>query len=188
MKQNIFVLCLMLIVGCSQQPCPIHGSAKPGTLQYTLNPKKNRTDIPFKYLNITVTDFLALPDDSIGDGTAYCMTGGYVIKVKRMNAESCNCKNPDEVDYHIVVVPSPDDENDISKHVVVEVTPRLRKQLHWKESEIKHLENHWVDFFGYKFADLEHQDMSTKSNPTNKKCWRGTINEIHPVTAWLVVN
>lgn len=142
--------------------------------------------MPMAYQTISLTDFLALPDDSTGDGTAYRVTGCYVIKVKRMNPESCNCKSSSEVDYHIVVVPSPEDKRDISKHVVVEVSPRVKKRLLWSDNKIKHLYHHTVDFYGYKFADLEHKDMSLKSNPANPKCWRGTINEIHPVTHWEV--
>ena len=188
MKRIIIVLCLLQTAGCAQTPCPPHGSAKPGTLQYVTNPKKNRTDIPTSYKKISINEWLALPDDSTGDGTAYQLAGGYVIKVKHMDPESCNCKSKTERDYHIEVVPSPDDAGDVAKYVIVEVSPRMVNKLKWKEKDILLLKNHYVDFYGFKFADLEHQNMSLKSHPYQKKAWRGTINEIHPITKWVVKN
>ncbi len=186
MKKIIITLFLLQGMLYAQSPCPPYGSAKPGTLQYVLNQKKNRTDIPTSYKPISIAKFLELPDDSIGDGTAYELTGGYVIKVKKMGAESCNCKSTTERDYHIVVVPSPADIGNIAKYVIVEVSPRIKEKLKWNDADIIGLKDHYVDFYGRKFADLEHKNMSLKSNPHQSKCWRGTINEIHPVTKWVV--
>jgi hypothetical protein len=182
------LIALVLIQGIihAQTPCPRCGDAKEGTLVYALNMKKNRVDIPKDFQKISIIDFLKLPDDSTGDGIAYELTGGYVIEVKQQGPESCNCKSQTDRDFHIVVVPDPNDQGNISKYVIVEVTPRLKKIFNWTDQEIVNLKDKYVDFFGRKFADLEHKNMSVKSNPTRKSCWRGTINEIHPVTNFVI--
>jgi hypothetical protein len=184
------VIALILIQGIvsAQTPCDRHGDAKKGTLAYALNYKKNRVDVPASYTPISILDFLKLPDDSYGDGEAYELTGGYVIEVKKQGAESCNCKSKTDRDFHIVVVPSPEDLGDISRYVIVEITPRVQKLFNWKDEDIRNLKDHYVDFSGWKFADLEHRNMSVKSNPTRTSCWRGTINEIHPVIKFVINN
>jgi len=188
--KNLLIAMILIqgIVHAQTTPCPPWGDAKKGTLVYTLNLKKNRVDIPINYNQIEIADFLKFPDDSTSDGIAYEMTGGYVIDVKQQGPESCNCKSAVDHDFHIVVVPSPADEGDKSKYVIVEITPRIKKLLNWTDQEILSLKDNHVNFSGYKFADLEHKNMSVKSNPTRKSCWRGTINEIHPVTKFSVVN
>ena len=55
-----------------------------------------------------------------------------------------------------------------------------------KNEDIQKLQDHYVDFYGRKFADVEHKNMSAKSNKNCKDCWRGTVNEIHPVMKWVV--
>lgn len=179
---------ISVIAILAQTPCPRHGDAKKGTLAYALNYKKNRLDVPKDYKQISIIDFLKLPDDSLGDGEAYEITGGFVIKVKRQGPESCNCKSNIDRDFHIVVVPSAEDLGNISRYVIVEITPRMQKKLNWKDEDILKLKDNYVDFYGWKFADLEHKNMSVKSNPTRKTCWRGTINEIHPVVKFTIKN
>ena len=181
MKKLLIILLLIQGIVQAQSPCPATGSAKKKTLAYVLNPKKNRTDIPGSYQEISITDFLALPDDSTGDGTAYQLTGGYVIEVKKQGKESCNCKSKTDRDFHIVVVPDPADVGKKANYVIVEITPRIKQLEKWTDQEVMDLKDHRVDFYGYKFADLEHKNMSVKSNPKRKSCWRGTVNEIHPV-------
>ena len=188
MRKLIILLLLCNGVINAQTPCPRWGSAKEGTLIYVLNMKKNRTDIPEHYKQITITDFLKFPDDSTNDGKAYELTGGYVIEVKKQGLESCNCKSRKDRDFHIVVVPNPDDKGNKSKYVIVEVTPRLQKMMNWTDQNIFDLKENYVNFYGRKFADLEHKNMSVQSNPTRKSCWRGSINEIHPVTKFAVIN
>ena len=185
---RLFLIALFLVQGIAyaQTPCPRWGEAREGTLVYALNMKKNRVDIPHVYTKITITDFLALPDDSTGDGNAYEMTGGYVISVKLQGPESCYCKSMTSRDFHVVVVPGPGDTGNISRYVVVEVTPVLRQMFSWTDQDILNLKGNYVDFSGLKFADLEHKNMSVKSNPVRTSCWRGTINELHPVTKFVV--
>jgi hypothetical protein len=182
------LIALLLIQGSmfAQTPCPRWGDGKPGSLVYALNMKKNRVDIPQNYQKISVTDFLKFADDSTGDGTAYELTGGYVIEVKKQGAESCNCKSETDRDFHIVVVPDPKYIDSVRMYVIVEVTPRIKKMLNWTDQDILNLKDKYVDFSGYKFADLEHKNMSLKSNPKRKTCWRGTVNEIHPVLHFTV--
>lgn len=186
MRNLLIVLILFQGSIYAQTPCPRWGDAKEGSLVYALNMKKNRVDIPQNYQNISINDFLQFPDDSTGDGTGYEMTGGYVIEVKQQGPESCNCKSQTDRDFHIVVVPDPKDQGDVSKYVIVEVTPRIKKMFNWTDQDILNLKDHHVDFSGFKFADLEHKNMSVKSNPNRKTCWRGTINEIHPVTKFVI--
>jgi hypothetical protein len=186
MKKLLITLLLIQGIINAQTTCPRWGDAKTGTLIYTLNMKKNRVDTSATYKEISITDFLNYPDDSTGDGMAVKMIGGYVIEVKKQGPESCNCKSKTDRDFHIVVVPKPSDEGDKSKYVIVEVTPKIKKMCNWTDQEIFTLKNKYVDFSGWKFADLEHKNMSVKSNPTRKTCWRGTINELHPVTKFIV--
>jgi len=185
MRTLLFALILFQGILFAQAPCPRWGDARPGTLAYALNIKKTRMDIPVNYLQISVSEFLKFPDDSTGDGAAFELTGGYVIAVKKQGTESCNCKNDSARDFHLVVVPAPDDSDDVSKHIIVEITPGIRKMLNWTDQEILDLKNNYVNFYGFKFADLEHKNMSVKSNPNRITCWRGSINELHPVTKFV---
>ena len=182
-----FIIVFLLIQGFAyaQDPCPRWGNAKKGTLAYALSVKKNRTDIPTAYKKISITDFLKFKDDSVGDGVAYEMTGGFVVDVKKQGPEICNCKDDNARDFHIIVVPDPSDVGDKSKYVIVEVTPRIKAIFNWTDDEILSLKNNFVDFYGYKFADLEHKNMSDQSNRGRTTCWRGSINEIHPVTRFV---
>jgi hypothetical protein len=186
MKKIILALCLLQGLGYAQTPCPPYGSAKPGSMQYVLNQKKNRTDIPESYKSVTINEWLAMPEDSTGDGMAYHLTGGYVIKVKMTEPESCNCNSKTERDFEIILVPSMADAKNFSKYVVVEFTPRIMKLLKWNASDLNKLLNHSVDFYGRKFTDLEEKSLSLKSTPGNINGKRGTIVELHPVTKWEV--
>jgi hypothetical protein len=187
MKKLVIALLLVQGIAFAQKPCPPWGSAKKGTLAYTLNLKKNRIKISETCHDITILGFLKLPDDSTGDQLPYHLSGGYVIAVKKQGKESCNCKSKTDRDFHIVVVPDPKDAGNKAKYVIVEVTPGIQRAMKWKDQEIQDLKDHYVDFYGWKFADLEHKNMSVKSNPERKTCWRGTINEIHPITGFKVV-
>lgn len=181
MRYLIFLLLLIQVVTYAQTPCPPWGSAKEGTLAYALSLKKNRVDIPTEYKQISIVEFLKFRDDSVGDGIAYEMTGGFVVDVKKQGRETCNCKDASARDFHIIVVPDPSDLGDKSKYVVVEVTPRIKQLFNWTDQEIFDLKNNFVDFYGYKFGDLEHKNMSVQSNPARETCWRGSINELHPI-------
>ena len=186
MKKLLIVMILIQGIIQAQTPCPRWGYGKEGTLVYALNMKKNRVDIPAVYKKISITDFLKLPDDSTGDGTAYELTGGFVIIAKKQGPESCNCKSPTDRDFHIVLVPDQKYSDSVGMYVIVEVSPRVKKMMNWSDQDIFDLKNKRVDFFGWKFADLEHKNMSLKSNPERKTCWRGTINELHPVLKFVV--
>ena len=185
MRTAIIVFLIIQGFAYAQSPCPRWGNAKEGTLAYALSIKKNRTDIPGTYIKISTVDFLKFPDDSVGDGVAYEMTGGYVVDVKQQGPEVCNCRDQNARDFHIIVVPEPSDAGDKSKYIIVEVTPRVKAMFNWTDDELYSLKNNFVDFYGYKFADLEHRNMSFQSNPGRTTCWRGSINEIHPVTKFV---
>ena len=80
------------------------------------------------------------------------------------------------------------------KHfLIVEVTPRVRKQqaargIDWSTDTLKRrLTHHWVRFRGWLLFDSEHVNEAENTNPGNKRNWRATCTEIHPVFAINVV-
>ena len=141
---------------------------------------------------------------------------GYVASVKVGGIETCNCHatDPAKMDAHIDLVSDPKYaapkyvkitttkkgkrttiKKDVNQkyHMIVEVTPRVRKQqatrgIDWNTDTLKRrLTHHWVRFSGWLFFDSEHLDEAENTNPGNKRNWRATCTEIHPVFAINVV-
>jgi hypothetical protein len=103
-------------------PCGIHGSARPGTREYTLNVFKNRSQAP-RATNPRITL------EKLARGARYQNSEaaaiiGYVALVKSGGKETCNCRatDPAHTDTHIALVTKPAYANDESKHVVVVCT------------------------------------------------------------------
>lgn len=101
---------------------------------------------------------------------------GYLIRVKEEGPESPNCHidDPDSRDFHIWLAASP--EEDQSRAIVVEITPRVRSfHAAWTLSRVRkiiHDRDH-VRVSGWLLFDQEHPDQVDKT--------RGTLWEIHPI-------
>jgi hypothetical protein len=120
---------------------------------------------------------------------------GFVIRVSPGGrGESCNCGAKDEVDMdtHIQLGLAKDAAE--TEQVIVEVTPRLRKQMKangddWSTAALKQkLEGKWVEFTGWMMFDIAHAKEAENTNPGGKRNWRATCWEVHPVTSFKVLD
>src|SRR5260370_29463177 len=75
------------------------------------------------------------------------------------------------------------------QRVIVEVTPRLRKQMNdsgedWSTKALdRKIKGKWVEITGWLLFDSMHVDGAENTTPGGDKNWRATCWEIHPVTA-----
>lgn len=198
-------------------PCdPLMGDATaPGAK--ALNPFKNRSKAPMPReidRRITLSAMLRAGNDTNRFPMTKAATiTGYVVSAKIGGIETCNCHAEDAVnrDTHIDVVADPKfavpklikvttinksgKKHTINKdsnqkfHVIVEVTPRVRKRMKakgidWSTATLhKTLPGHWVAFTGWLLFDAEHKPEAENTNPGGKLNWRATCNELHPVFA-----
>jgi len=160
------------------------------------NLRKNRTDVPKAYHEVSWSALQALPYPVAGrsldewtpdqvaqikpyEGVAVTVTG-FITAVKVQShgsGESTNCHfvNEEEVDWHVPLVQNARDGEDTS--IVVETTPRVR-QAHpkwtpqalspWVKSEAP------VRISGWTLLDPEHRAHLGK--------YRSTLWEVHPIT------
>ncbi len=159
------------------------------------NQRKNRTDIPASYHDVTFKALAYLPypkapkersqwsNDQLDvirpfEGVAVRVVGYLVaLKPQTGSAEKTNCRftKAGETDWHLALVEkSGDGENE---SVVIETTPRIRRShSKWTAARLRP----WVDsdspvrISGWTFLDPEHR------NHLNK--YRSTLWEIHPIT------
>ena len=116
---------------------------------------------------------------------------GQVIDVAYAGMEATNCFSPNGPDIHILI--SRRDTIEKREHVVLEVTPKWREWaatqgIDWSEETLQaQLVGHWVEFEGWLFFDLGHDEESENIAPGNPKNWRATAWEIHPVTKITVI-
>jgi hypothetical protein len=169
------------------QACdPQTGSASPGSLEYTLNPLKNRTVAPTSAQidhAITLTAVLAPGNDQTRFHTNRgAVIEGWVIGTKLEGKESCNCNKTDakDRDYHIAVAKKKT-ETDGSKMMVVEVTPKVRAEMGWSESDVTGLKGHKVKFTGWMFFDTKHKNIARNTHFGTATVVRATCWEVHPV-------
>jgi hypothetical protein len=120
--------------------------------------------------------------------------------------ESCNCNREDLRDIHINVVADPSELHDLSKYVIVEITPRWEDTFGLDNSNYdamlekvkEQIEGKWVRFEGWMLYDYIHANQSKTTAPTLSTCpddgenhpncnWRATPWEVHPVTKYTVV-
>ncbi len=160
------------------------------------NARKNRTDVPARYHEVTWDALQSLPYPVAGkslldwtpaqraqiepyQGVAVSVVG-YMTAIKVQDhgsGESTNCHftNADEVDWHIPLVGKAGDPE--ARSVVVETTPRVRK-LHpkWTPARLAP----WVSsdapvrISGWTMMDPEHRAHLNR--------YRSTLWEIHPIT------
>ncbi|PYP41924.1 MAG: hypothetical protein DMD43_04790 [Gemmatimonadetes bacterium] len=165
-----------------------------------LNRLKNRSALPADAdLDSTVTLARLLGDGT--DDSGRFDTGkaaeitGYVLHVKPGGqSETGNCRKTDSLhrDTHIELTLSPSDTLEI-RRVIVEVTPRWRAAMHaagtdWLTATLRQtIENKWVRIRGWLLFDDEHKGQAENTHPRGDSNWRGTVWEIHPITALTVV-
>lgn len=138
---------------------------------------------------------------SLGEGSIFGVVG-YLYAVEPEGAESSNCqlaKDPpdfQDVDYHIFIGFDPEVAKKLrsgqsitsaEKHqsIVVEMTPHYRDAFHqeWTVAAVKEVLGQQVKVLGQLMVDNEHfvagQDCGV--DPTNARCWRASVWELHPV-------
>lgn len=215
------LICVDATAKTTGKPCdPLMGDATTAQAK-TLNRFKNRSKAPKASdidPHITVAAMLAPGNDTNRFPMSKAATiTGYVVSAKVGGIETCNCHAKDAAnrDTHIDVVSDPKyavprlikvttvgkngAKHTINKdanqkyHVIVEVTPRVRKQMKtqgvdWSTGTLhKTLPGHWVQFTGWMLFDSEHRPEAENTNPGNKLNWRATCNELHPLFAIKIV-
>ncbi len=175
---------------------PQGDSSNPSIIALDL--QKNRATAPTAAQidsDVTLGAMLSPGDDtSRFDASQGASVEGIVIRVKSGSIESCNCHAQDEIDQdtHIELAlsagaPPP-------QRVVLEVTPRLRKQMKangkdWSTATLSGQNNgggivgKWVRITGWLFFDEVHVDVAENTNPGGKNNVRATCWEIHPITS-----
>jgi hypothetical protein len=116
---------------------------------------------------------------------------GEVIDVAYAGVEAANCFSPGGRDIHILIAR----RNGAQKHeqVVLEVTPKWRdwaasQGMDWSEQTLHaQLIGHWVEFEGWLYFDVGHDEESENIAPGNPENWRATGWEIHPITKITVI-
>jgi hypothetical protein len=175
--------------------CPPEGSAKKGDVK-AINKDKNRFEAPSADdidSDVTLATMLAPGEDETRfDQKRAARIVGFVVDVKVGGKETCNCgaTNPIDRDTHIELALSP--EAPSNQRIIVEVTPRLRKQMKEKSIDWRTLtlQSHgeegvkgkWVEVTGWLLFDFEHTDAAENTNPGNPSNWRASCWEIHPIT------
>src|SRR5215813_1445985 len=158
---------------------------------------KNRTEFPRETdfdASVTLDEFLRLGDDRNGWSTNRAgRVQGWVLDAYYARPEATNCYCLWRRDVHIAVAKRPDAPR--NEQVIVEVTPNLRpidsatgRELDSSEQNLKRmLVGHLVEFEGWLFFDASHVNESENTAAHNRKNWRATAWEIHPVTRIKVV-
>jgi hypothetical protein len=198
--------------GCSQgtpyRKCPACGTAKDNKHR-TLNVQKNRGTAVTSPQKITVQKIRdPANDQGVFTPNKKVSVTGFVAGVDPGgNQETCNCKRTDLRDVHINIVADPSEQNDKTKYVVVEFTPRWEKKFGFDDSNYDamrqavedQIKNKWVKFDGWMLYDFIHAKESKSTAASNtptcldngndpRPCvWRATPWEVHPVTAFTVV-
>ena len=191
-------LCPTTITGITS--CPEEGCGENGDVE--LNRAKNRTDIPaaasVKHKTLSSMRSLSQPTrwDTGQDRTSIRTAGkegtpveltGFILKVKRGSAESCNCELPHPVntDIHIVLVGDTETDGEETS-VTAEITPRIRANGHpdWLFKNVNDLEGEFVKVTGWLMLDTKHikQTHSLPNEHIHKALVRATNWEVHPVT------
>ena len=172
--------------------CGVAGTAKSDSGK-DLNRHKNRAAPPTEDqmdAEVSLTAMLAPGNDLTRfDQEKGATIRGFVVDVKPGGkAETCNCgaKDPVDMDTHIELgiaegVPG-------RQRVIVEVTPRLRKQMkdqgeNWSTTALGgKIKGKWVEVTGWLLFDTMHVDGAENTNPGGDMNWRATCWEIHPIT------
>ncbi len=194
-----FVSAILVLLGTQQaglsqstfDTCSAEGSAVRSDVR-AINRKKNREGFPTNAQINTAINFATLMaagenPRSFREGDAAEIIA-YCADVKIGSVESVNCKAKDHWhrDTHIELTLDPNDSQNPTKILVVEVTPRFRQAMKdrgvdWSQQTLRDkFLGRWVKVRGWVFYDALHADESAGSG--NDKIWRGSPWEIHPVT------
>lgn len=194
-----FVSAILVLLGTQQaglsqstfDTCGAEGSAVRSDVR-AINRKKNREGFPtnaqinqavtFSALMVAGENPRTFSEGDAAEIIAYC------ADVKIGSVESVNCKAKDHWhrDTHIELTLDPNDSQNPTKILVVEVTPRFRQAMKergidWSQQALRdRFLGRWVKVRGWLFYDALHADESAGSG--NEKIWRGSPWEIHPVT------
>ena len=113
------------------------------------------------------------------EGVAVTVVGYLSHDIAVQGAESCNCSYPSpdkdtEVDWHMYLTKSP--ARPISEAIIVETTPRVRKDRTWNRTRLLGWKNstNQVRISGWLMVDPKHADQVGQ--------YRSTIWEVHPIT------
>ncbi|MBI5477115.1 MAG: hypothetical protein HY964_10320 [Ignavibacteriales bacterium] len=156
-----------------------------------LNALKNRDKPVSNFQTFSISKIINdLPDDlpasnrknwSEGDQKAVAkyekkavQVTGYILDVKKMSPEACNCQNDSARDFHIWLAAKRGAAKDAS--IVIEVSPRmLATHPTWTRERIKKLatDTTKVRISGYLMWDHEHKTTNLRG--------RATPWEIHPI-------
>ncbi|PYS49151.1 MAG: hypothetical protein DMF68_10915 [Acidobacteria bacterium] len=194
------------------QGTPFRGCAACGTASdnkhRTLNVQKNRGVAVMNPKKITVQEIRDPANNTKFTPSKKVWVTGFVASIDPGGfQETCNCKRNDLRDVHINIVADASEANDQTKYVVVEFTPRWEKKFGFDDSDYKamrqkvedQIKGKWVKFSGWMLYDFIHANASQSTAPSNPVCpndgkehtgcnWRATPWEVHPVTAFEVVN
>ena len=185
------LLTLWLVLG---QNCPSAGIGLT-TRQRSIHRLKNRTAFPQPAdfdSRVTLDQLLQPGNDRDRWSTdRAARVQGYVIDVAYAGAEAANCFSPGRRDIHILI----GNRKDATKNeqVVLEVTPKLSdwatgQGMDWSEQTLHtQLVGHWVEFEGWLYFDVGHDEDSENIAPNKPDNWRATAWEIHPITKITVI-
>lgn len=194
--------------GRAQDSCPPEGCATSACGQ-ALNRLKNRTNAPAAQdidTSVTVQAMIAPGDDQNRfDSSRGATVEGYVVKVYHGGcAESCNCNKGAVRDTHIEIAPRLADQSNFNRHVIVEVTPRVREMMRqqgvdWSTETLhdptRGILGKKVRVTGWLLFDSMHERESTNTKrrahslcgTLHNSVWRKTAWEVHPITSMEVI-
>jgi hypothetical protein len=133
------------------------------------------------------------------DATRGATIEGIVVRVKQGSRETCNCHASDPIDQDTHIELALSGSATPTQRVVVEVTPRIRKQMKnagqdWStralqgEDGADGIVGKWLRITGWLFFDDIHLKIAENTNPGGSHNVRATCWEIHPVTALEVLS
>lgn len=181
--------------------CPPEGATTSDVLK-ALNVLKNRNSAPKEDDIDPLVSLAAIvapgPDETRFNPAKGAQIAGYVQEVKVGGNESCNCHATDPIDMDTHIAVSLTAGATKKNHwLIVEVTPRLRKQMRdkgvdWSTETLKSpeqgIKGKWVEFTGWMLFDEAHRDGAENTNPGNPTNWRATCWELHPLTGIKVLD
>jgi hypothetical protein len=183
-------------------PCRPQGdNSKPELIALDL--QKNRAVAPGSEdvdSDVTLAAILSPGNDMDRfDATRGATIEGIVVRVKEGSKETCNCHASQAIDQDAHIELALSGSATPTQRVVVEVTPRIRKQMKdagtdWSTATLQGrgaadgIIGKWVRITGWLFFDDIHVKIAENTNPGGAHNVRATCWEIHPITALQVLD